>query len=694
MNKEYIAPWVRVLILLVSIFAILCLSRYFTGSVIPPDPRDALIFQNALLLEKYYTRPADSMVNSLMGIITLISVYRVTPALMWWFMFWYLTVVFLAAAITISIYSLEVQGQKLKRLAQILYQPAVILGQARILYSVLFLFAIFTYKSFQSQQAIALIMFWGLFIVIWPLRIPEALSKIVFSRAQHQPIGHVMRTDWPNIIRVTLDNKSEWIRTSPKIIQQVGGKQSIVIPLFFEPQGDQLVGTGIIVKDKNDHVPGLEAGNLYEPANLLIVTDSEISEALGGGVTSKLVGFIVEESTIAEIRFEIWDADVCWEGMLVWCKVGEKRVYYQITNGTTKEETFQSNRHGFQVGIAVQLGILEHQRGFIKHTWVPRMNTPIFGETEEFGQDINLISEGDFVYGTLPGTQLKVAGPFVENMDRHTAILGVTGAGKTELAFDIIRHSKQQGAKVICIDLTARYVDRLNDLKPRNLSLSADLLVSLSEKLFDAETGKFGAGEEKKALKQFSDKIRVDIITSIESFLKSDDEENKVGIIALQEISNTKATLYITELYLTCLLNYAKENLGHCPPILIVVEEAHTVMPEPNTMGLGDYDSRGLVGKIAQIALQGRKYRVGLVVIAQRTATVSKSVLTQCNTVISFTCFDDTSLGFLSNIYGSTHVSLIPNLPPLHAVIFGKGLRSQRPLIIQIPFDQTKADAT
>ena len=214
---------------------------------------------------------------------------------------------------------------------------------------------------------------------------------------------------------------------------------------------------------------------------------------------------------------------------------------------------------------------------------------------------------------------------------------------------------------------------------------------ALSDKLFEAETGQYGAGIEKKALKELADQLRKDITGSITTFLTSTDQNMRVALITLEEISNTKATLQVTEYYLTCLLEYAKNNPAICPHTLIVVEEAHTVMPEPNTMGLGDYDSRGLVGKIAQIALQGRKYRVGLLVIAQRTATVSKSVLTQCNTIISFTCFDDTSLNFLNNVYGSTHVSLIPNLPPLHAVIFGKGLRSQRPLIVEIPYDERKA---
>lgn len=111
-------------------------------------------------------------------------------------------------------------------------------------------------------------------------------------------------------------------------------------------------------------------------------------------------------------------------------------------------------------------------------------------------------------------------------------------------------------------------------------------------------------------------------------------------------------------------------------------------------MGLGDHDSRGLVSKISQIALQGRKYGVGLLVIAQRTATVSKSVLTQCNTVISFSSFDETSLGFLANVYGEPFKATIPALPHLHAVVFGKGVRSERPVVVQIPYDAAKESVT
>jgi hypothetical protein len=700
LSHKAVTPWTRVLILLVSLGAAGLISLRLTGSVLPDNPPDALIFQNALLLvvlgsailEYHFTKPADSLVNSLTGIITLVTVYSIAPRTAWWGVFLYCTVILALATVCIAISSGKHTSGWRRSVARITYEISVFFGRARLLYSILFLFGVLAFYGLQSVQTITLMLFWGFFIAIWPLGLPELFSGLRKVESGSTPIGQVIRTDWPNIVRVDIDPATEWTYESPKIFQRVDGTQSLVIPLYTQLQGDRLVGTGLCVKARDERLQGLDDGHLYDATNADPISDTEISEALGGGVASKLVGFVIEESTIPEIRFETWDADACREGMLVWCHIGSDRVYYQITNGATREESFQTNRHGFQIAVATQIGILDDRRGFLKYTWVPLMNTPVFAEAEDFGSNLNIVHANDFIYGNLPGSQIQVGGPFTEYMDYHTAILGVTGSGKTELALDILRHAVEQGIKVVCIDLTAQYEKRLTDLSPVSLSLSPEVSSELSAKLFEAETGPYGAGAEKRALKAFTESLRADVSKSIKDFLTSTDENARVGIITLEEISNTKATLFITELYLTCLLHFARDNPNTCPRILIAVEEAHTVMPEPGTMGLGDYDSRGLVSKIAQIALQGRKYGVGLLVIAQRTATVSKSVLTQCNTVVSFNCFDDTSLKFLDNVYGASHVSLIPNLPPLHAVIFGKGLRSERPLIVAIPFDEQKAN--
>ena len=375
--------------------------------------------------------------------------------------------------------------------------------------------------------------------------------------------------------------------------------------------------------------------------------------------------------------------------MLVWSPIGGDLIYYQVVEGETTGETFTNDKYGYQIATASQLGRLQDREGFKKFDWLPWMNVPVFGLPKGNTLEASAVADGDFVLGTIPNSMITVGGNFKDHFNQHTALLGVTGSGKTELAFELVRHAVSQDIKVICIDLTAQYQGRLNDLSPTDLSIDETIAQELSDKLFDVETGQYGAGNEKKALNEFADALRDNISSSVEAFLT--DENASIGLIRLEEISNTKATLWITELFMTCLLKYAREN-DDSPELLIVVEEAHTVMPEASTMGLGDFDSRGLVGKIGQIALQGRKYGVGLLVLAQRTATVSKTILTQCNTIISFTCYDDTSLAFLRNIYGQEHISLIPNLPRLHAIAHGPWVRSERPVVFQIPYDEAKAD--
>jgi hypothetical protein len=680
------------------LFAACIVSYLVTGSIVPSDSRDALIFQNALLfvvlgsaiIEHKFTRPADSVVNSLMGLVTLITVYRVAPSTGWWAAFSYCGAVFIASVACVASSSGPEQTGWQRTIASVTYRPAVVFGKARVLFSVLFLFGVFTFYGLQSRSAAILIVFWGTFMALWPLQIPELLSAFK-AYEPTRAIGHVVRTDSPGIIRVQLQPESTWVTAVPKLYQQADGSQGLVIPLYVQTLEDSLLGTGLCAASPYPPKTGLTSGRVYDLSERTELTDEKLAALLGGSPRSRLIGFVVEGSSILSIKLETWRPDLCREGLLVCADVGGSRVYYQVIEGETREESLQADRHGYQVAIATQLGTLDPKNGFQRFPWLPSMNAPVFAESTTFGAQIETLQPGDFCYGTIPGSEIKVGGPFVQSLDHHTAILGVTGSGKTELAFDLVRDAVNQGVKVVCIDLTARYQGRLVDLQPQNLSISAGLSKELGDKLFEAEVGPYGAGAEKKALKQFADRLRVQISQTLEGFLTSSLPGSRVGIIPLEEISNTRATLYITDLYLTCLLHFARDNPQAFPKTLVVVEEAHTVMPEPTTMGLGDFDSRGIVGKISQIALQGRKYRVGLLIIAQRTATVSKTVLTQCNTVISLPCFDETSLAFLGNIYGTAYASLIPNLPRLHALIFGKGVRSERPLIIRIPYDAAKA---
>lgn len=127
--------------------------------------------------------------------------------------------------------------------------------------------------------------------------------------------------------------------------------------------------------------------------------------------------------------------------------------------------------------------------------------------------------------------------------------------------------------------------------------------------------------------------------------------------------------------------------------VLLVLEEAHTIVPETGGSGM-DFESKWVVERIGQIALQGRKYGIGLLVVSQRTALVSKTILSQCNTFFTFCLVDQTSLGFLTSVFSSEHVGGIPNLKTLELISYGRAISSERPLLVRREYDEAKALAS
>ncbi len=689
--EDYTAPYIRVLIMLVALLSALLISYFFTGSPLPSDEKHSLIFQNALLLvvlgsavlETYFTKPADSMINSLMAGMTLVGVYSISPKMGWWFVFGYCLIVFFSSLICVATSGNRAVGTFAHSINSKFYRPAVELGKARIIFSLVFLFGLYSFYSIQSTHTVALVLFWGMFLAIWPLKIPQLLSAIRFGSSESVPaIGSLLRVDSPGILRFSITEDVDWDNGEPLLYQRLDKSQQWVQPLYSHFNDQRRVGTAMVLAESKNSLAGLAVGNIYVPEEK--IEHEQVLTLLGEGANSRLLGFVAEDSLIGRIRFEVKRDAACSDGSLIWCRINGQKVYYQISAGTTLEEGIDGDKHGYQVAMASQLGTLD-VNGFHKYDWLPNMNTPVFTMVEGvLDTGLDEVPDDCLSYGVLPSSNIPVVGNFIENLNCHTAILGVTGSGKTELAFDMIRHAVDKNTKVICIDLTAQYQGRLSDLNPVDLSIVGQTAVNLGAKLFDVETGAYGAGEEKKALKSFSDELRNDVDANLRAFLQN--ENAQLGLIQLQEISNSQASIYITEIYMSCLLNIAKESFGGEERILVVVEEAHTVMPESATMGVSDFASKGLIARISQIALQGRKYNVGLMVLAQRTANVSKTVLTQCNSIISFSCYDDTSINFLKNMFGSAMAEAIPNLKKLQAVVFGKIVNSERPVVVEIPY--------
>jgi hypothetical protein len=71
-------------------------------------------------------------------------------------------------------------------------------------------------------------------------------------------------------------------------------------------------------------------------------------------------------------------------------------------------------------------------------------------------------------------------------------------------------------------------------------------------------------------------------------------------------------------------------------------------------------------------------------VVTQRTANVTKTILNQCNTVFAMRVFDATGMEFLSNYIGDDYARILSTLEDRHAVVFGRASSCRDPVLIRL----------
>ena len=646
-----------------------------------------------LLSAPWFLPPRDSLANAIGAASILVTVdltavgnFSSELNLLRW-----ITVAYCLGVILISLIALFIHDRSPgSSRAGLTYRLTGIFGKGEVLYTPAALISILGAYQTNISTLAWLVLLWTFFVVARPVeKLFSAWRQWSVERESDksfQAIGTIERIDHPNIIRVRLGNQTSWKPGNLFVAAMPGGDQHYVLALFTQVQGTEVMGTGLCI------------ATLQEP--LLVITGQvclsheqekaeQFIEALSGTPGAKLIGFTVENSTIGTIRFEVAGTLTLEEGDALFAKIDGQDVFYQILDAETHEESFDHNPRGTHIVRGAQLGRYDAARGFTKYPWLPAMNTPLFS-AKSMALPPPILSDREFIIGKVPSTNVAVAANVDELVEHHTAILGVTGTGKTELALDIVREAVAKGVKVFCVDFTGDYRQRLADLSPIFPAPTQQEAASLEAKLFAAETGEFGAKAEKKALKEEIDKLRVATTGQIAAFLES--TSSNLAVFELGEITNTKATLRLTELYLSTVMAWARAH-RRARQVLVVLEEAHTIVPE--TAGSGfDAETQWVVSRIGQIALQGRKYGIGLLVVTQRTALVSKTILSQCNTFFTHALIDQTSLNFLDSVYSSQHTKLIPNLGRYEFLAYGKALKAERPIMLRREFDRAKLDAS
>jgi Helicase HerA, central domain len=357
-----------------------------------------------------------------------------------------------------------------------------------------------------------------------------------------------------------------------------------------------------------------------------------------GSPGHSIYGIVGENSSIDELRVELLTEQSVSVGDLLWTLRNGKRLFWQVADASVTRVAWGGDSHRAVIVTAHQVGTWNDTRSaFDLNTRSPSAIDLVLGGHIS-PSHVSGVSTGQTEIGLIPGSSFPVRLDVRELSLHHAAILGVTGTGKTHLSFSLAKALTKGGTKVICVDTTGQYSTRFKD-----------------------EARQIARG----AVKPFLDSVEMLAI------YRPDPGTNTIS--EGKELAEN-------------LFNWAKSQpeLAEDAParLVLMFEEAQNFVPE--TFVIDDFSLKAKSQATSRIIMESRKFGLGFILVSQRTAMVTKSALSQCNTVFAFQAFDQTGLDYLEGICGTSLAKGIPGLPQQTAVVMGRGLTSARPLIVRI----------
>lgn len=359
----------------------------------------------------------------------------------------------------------------------------------------------------------------------------------------------------------------------------------------------------------------------------------EAAELSGGGTSC--AGLRAEGSTVQTLKLDLIPDTPLAIGDVVWTLVDGQRCYWQLADATVERVAWGGDARRSIRATASQIGLWrEDIYRFDSVALTPAPDELVFrgpvagvSDTADFGKHIRV--------GSLVGTGFPILIDPVRLGRHHSAILGTTGTGKTHLAFALVEALANSKSKVICVDLTGQYQRRFPTAKA--LANPGDVVDFIND--IDSQVGVLSPGN--------ANPIEV---------------MNKVARSALSACK--------------LLGPLAPNAIARC---VIVVDEAHNFVPE--TFVISNWDLKAMAQDTSMVLMESRKFGLGFSLVSQRTAMVTKSALSQCNTVFAFQAVDQTGLDYLEGLCGRALARTLPVLPHRTAIMMGQAVMSGAPLV-------------
>lgn len=686
-----------------------------------------MIVMGKYIVEPYFTKPSDAIANSVAVLVSLLGIVNKDAFLGYQIIFYYALSVLLLSILAITFK--DSQRNSIRNVSRFSYWIVEIIGNARFMFSVIYLSASYSYFSSPTQinSFITVIVFWIilLFFDVVGLTV-KRIARLLnfFSKKAGKELGTAIGCENPFLYRVEMDlikNRNDVdikygdlvaIETGPNIgsIGMVINKKYLLSKRWlsiylFRDENDNQIKIDLRSKKLTN-----EPKSIFTQSNVVFTLnhhDLSIDErnVIENNYLYKsrgsFVGYVTTGSNINTINFTVirdgyQEDERVSEGVVLTTTIHGKGTLYQVINGNTKEEHLENfDTHGYVVGIARKLGQYDYvQKTLDVSKWVPSIYSPLFfipnGAKDETRRKQMAVGS----IGHLPNTDLEIPIKDIDSVVTHnTAILGILGIGKSCLSFELIKRIAENGTKIFCLDITNQYYSD-KGLFPyiAKRKIQFDLSVETKKTLKTSKDDRTKIVEGNPQASGNMDEYITALDQDIKKFVESE-QQVKVYNPDLHPVSKGQAfrntsleDLTIAEKTRTIaeriFIHAMNSGISEKAKYALVFEEAHSLVPEWNSVA--NEGDKNATNGTAKVILQGRKYGLGSIVVTQRTANVSKSILNQCNTIFAMRVFDDTGKGFLSNYIGEDYADTLATLEERHAIAIGKGLRLKQPVIIEL----------
>ena len=366
MLADTLSQRARLTVMVVYIAAFCGVCYIAQGSYLPPTDQNGLWFYAAiaaLLLggfidQPFFTKPNDAMTNAVGAAIGIVPI-AIPPsdAIEGAWIIRYLVLIAVIVVIlssALAMWFVSSQNELLRSLSQLSARVSGMLGAPRVLFSAVFVYALWAFHSDNALELLILLSGWVFLIVGRPLEHLVSLAKglrelryqtsgALFGGVIGRHIPGIILVKHParrsaglcDVVAVGNDERTAELAIALDHVGTAEGRwlRCVVLPVKPSEREQWLnqVGLERIAPDDVWHF-----GREPNPP----IPGSTLKER------EAILGVVAAETDINELRFEVINTNVdLAEGDLVSARVGSQDVLYQILNGLTKRRSFNRKTH-------------------------------------------------------------------------------------------------------------------------------------------------------------------------------------------------------------------------------------------------------------------------------------------------------------------------------------------------------------